>query len=81
MNKVVKPVLIALGLLAGCIALLAGVKSYGVWVISAMAAVLFVIGMMGREKPKESGSGSKTPDAADDKSGPGDPKPKGNDGT
>jgi hypothetical protein len=79
MGKVLKLVLIALGLLALCIAVLAGVKSYGVWVISAVAAVLFVIGMVRREEPK-SGGGSKTPEAPADKSGPGDRDPNKNDG-
>lgn len=81
MGKMLKQVLIALGLLLLCIALLAGVKSYGVWVISAVAVVLFVIGILRKEKPAASGPGQETEESAGPQPGAEAPKRDGNDGS
>jgi hypothetical protein len=51
MNVILKRILIAAGLLVFCVALFAGVKSYGVWVISGVAVVLFILGLLRKEKP------------------------------
>lgn len=48
---VLKRILIAMGLLVFCVVLLAGVKSYGVWVISVVAVVLFLVGLLRKQKP------------------------------
>lgn len=50
MNSIIKRTLIALGLIAFCSAVLAATKSYGVWVISAIAIGLFIVGMLRGEK-------------------------------
>jgi hypothetical protein len=51
MNIVLKRVLIAAGLLVFCGAVFAGVKSYGVWVISGVAFLLFILGLFRKDKP------------------------------
>ena len=81
MGKMLKQVLIALGLLLLCIALLAGVKSYGVWVISAVAVVLFVIGILRKEKPAASGHGQEKQESADPQPGAEAQKRDVNDGS
>lgn len=48
---ILKRILIAAGLLVFCVALFAGVKSYGVWVISGVAIVLFIVGLLRKDKP------------------------------
>jgi hypothetical protein len=65
MNMVLKRILIAAGLIVFCGAVFAGVKSYGVWVITGVAVVLFIVGMLrkdeqagpeGRDKVQDRGS-------------------------
>ena len=51
MNMVLKRVLIAAGLIVFCAAVFAGVKSYGVWVITGVAVVLFIAGLLRKDKP------------------------------
>jgi hypothetical protein len=51
MNRVVKWVLIAAIMIVVCWAVLTATKSYGVWVISGIAVVLFCVGMLGKESP------------------------------
>ncbi len=53
MNAMLKMIVIALALVVACGALLSGVKSYGVWVISAAAVVLFVVGLLRKDEPEE----------------------------
>jgi hypothetical protein len=65
MNLMLKRILIAAGLLAFCIAVLAGVKSYGVWVITGIAAVLFMVGLLRKEPP----SGPEAPDGVRKRNG------------
>jgi len=81
MKILLKRTVIALGLLVVCVAVLAGVKSYGVWVISALAVVLFVLGLLRKDKPAGpgSGEGAQTPDGTE--SGSGEKKRDGSDGT
>jgi hypothetical protein len=50
MNIVLKRILIASGLVVFCGAIFAGVKFYGVWVISVVAVVLFIAGMLRKDK-------------------------------
>ncbi len=50
MKIVLKRVLIAAVLVAICGAVLAATKAYGVWVITGIAALLFVLGLLRREK-------------------------------
>jgi uncharacterized membrane protein (DUF373 family) len=56
MNVVLKRVFIALALVAVCVVILAATKSYGVWVITGFAVLLFILGLLRKEK---------TPDKAD----------------
>lgn len=51
MRVVLKRVLIAAVLVAICAAILAATKAYGVWVITGIAALLFALGLLRREKP------------------------------
>jgi hypothetical protein len=51
MNIILKRVLIAAGLIVFCGALFAGVKTYGVWVITGVAVVLFIAGLLRKDKP------------------------------
>jgi hypothetical protein len=50
MNVVFKRILIAAALMVVCAVILAATKSYGVWVITAIAVVLFVFGLLKKEK-------------------------------
>jgi hypothetical protein len=60
MNIVLKRVLMAAGLIIFCVAIFAGVKSYGVWVITAVAVVLFVVGLLRKDKPAGPGGGDES---------------------
>jgi hypothetical protein len=80
MKTMMKSVLIALGLLGICVALLAGVKSQGVWVISAVAVVLFVLGLLRKEGPQE-GTGGKGDQALPGPQGEAARKRDGSDGS
>jgi hypothetical protein len=51
MNMVLKRVLIAAGLIVFCGAVFAGVKYCGVWVITGVAVVLFIAGLLRKDKP------------------------------
>ena len=51
MNMVLKRVLIAAGLIIFCGAVFVGVKSYGVWVITGVAVILFIAGLLWKDKP------------------------------
>jgi hypothetical protein len=55
MNMVLKRILITVGLIVFCGAVFAGVKSYGVWVITGVAVVLFIAGLLRQDKPVGSG--------------------------
>lgn len=46
-----KRVLIALGLMLFCIAVFAAVKAYGVWVITVVAVILFILGILRKDQP------------------------------
>jgi hypothetical protein len=61
MQGIVKKMLIAAGLVVVCGVILAATKAYGVWVISGIAAVLFVLGLLRKEKSAtgEGGKGEK----------------------
>ena len=50
MQGVVKKVLIAVGLLVVGVVVLTATKAYGVWVISGIAVVLFVLGILRKEQ-------------------------------
>jgi hypothetical protein len=65
MNVVLRRVLIAAGLFVFCGAVFAGVKSYGVWVITGVAVVLFIAGLLRKDKPV----GSRCRDEAQDRDG------------
>lgn len=61
MQGVLKKVLIAVGLVVVCGIILKATKAYGVWVISGIAMVLFVLGLL-RKEPRvtgEEGGGEK----------------------
>lgn len=51
MNIVIKRVLTAVALVAVCVLILLAIKSYGVWVISGIAVVLVIFGLLRREAP------------------------------
>lgn len=51
MNIVIKRVLTAVALVAVCVLILLAIKSYGVWVISGIAVVLAIVGLLRREAP------------------------------
>ena len=51
-----KRVLIALGLMLFCIAVFAAVKAYGVWVITVVAVILFILGILRKDQPAGSES-------------------------
>lgn len=61
MNTVLKRVLIAAALLAVCAAILAATKLYGVWVITGIAVILFILGILRKEDSPGKGG-----DATDD---------------
>jgi hypothetical protein len=52
MNVLLKRILIAAGLIVFCAVLFAGVKAYGVWVITGVAVVLFIVGLLRKDKPE-----------------------------
>ncbi len=62
-----KQILIALGLMAVSVVILTATKTYGIWVISGIAVVLFVLGLLRKEgTPRDSAGGTKPdPDARD----------------
>jgi hypothetical protein len=68
MRVVLKRVLIAAALVAISAAILAATKAYGVWVITGIAALLFVLGLLRREKPP--GRAGEDPDDKEDRSSP-----------
>jgi hypothetical protein len=55
MHVVLKRILIAFGLLVFGGAVFVAVKFYGVWVITGVAVVLFIVGLLRKEKPAGSG--------------------------
>jgi hypothetical protein len=55
MRRVVKQAAIAVVLLVVCGAIFAATKVYGVWVISGVAVVLFVLGLLRKETPRGEG--------------------------
>lgn len=61
MNRVLKRVLIAAGLFVFCAALFAGVRSYGVWVITGVAVVLFIVGLLRKDNPAVPGGRDEPP--------------------
>ena len=70
MNLVLKRILIALALVIVCMVILAATKSYGVWIISAIAIALFLMGVLSKDKcsdkPLEDGDNiAKEPDKND----------------
>jgi hypothetical protein len=46
MNTVLKQALIAAALIAVCAAILAATRRYGVWIITGIAAALFILGLL-----------------------------------
>jgi hypothetical protein len=48
---VLKRMAIAAALVVICVAILAATKAYGVWVITAIAGALFVLGLLRRDEP------------------------------
>ena len=60
MKLVLKRVIMALALLFACIFILGATKSYGVWVISAIAVALFLLGVL---RKGEHTDGTGQPDA------------------
>jgi hypothetical protein len=67
MNMVLKRVLIAAGLIFFCGAVFAGVKSYGVWVITGVAAVLFIAGLLRKDKPAGPGGRDEVQDRGEER--------------
>jgi hypothetical protein len=65
MSVLLKRILIAAGLFVFCAAVFAGVKSYGVWVITGVAVVLFIVGLLRKDRPV----GPESPDGAHDRDG------------
>jgi low affinity Fe/Cu permease len=61
MNLVFKRVILAAALVIVCMAILVATKSYGVWIITAIAIALFLMGVLFREKSpdKTAGDGDK----------------------
>ncbi len=49
MNTVLKRVLIAAALIAVCAVILAATKRYGVWIITGIAVVLFILGLLRKD--------------------------------
>ena len=49
MNTILKRVLIAGALIAICAVILVATKRYGVWIISGIAVVLFILGLLRKE--------------------------------
>jgi len=80
MKILMKRILIALGLLVVSVAIYAGVKAYGVWVISAVAIVLFVLGLLRKDNPAESAGGEEVKMPAGSEIGSGEKKRDGSDG-
>ena len=64
MNVVLKRILIAFGLVVFCGAVFAAVKSYGVWVITGVAGVLFIVGLLRKGKPAGPGGRDEAQDRA-----------------
>ena len=60
MNKVLKRVLIAAALVTVCAVILAATKRYGVWIITGIAVVLFILGLL--RKDDAPGKGGDIPD-------------------
>jgi hypothetical protein len=56
-----RQILIALGLVAVCLIILTAMKAYGVWVISGIAVVLFVLGFLRKEKAAGDSGGEVKP--------------------
>ena len=51
MNTVWKRAVIAAALIAVCAVILAATRRYGVWIITGIAAVLFILGLLRKDKP------------------------------
>ena len=62
MNTVLKRVLIAGALMAICAVILVATKHYGVWIVSGIAVILFILGLL----RKEDDASGKTRDIPDD---------------
>ena len=60
MNTVWKRAVIAAALIAVCAVILAATKRYGVWIITGIAAALFILGLL--RKDKAPGSEGDAPD-------------------
>lgn len=60
MNTVLKRVLIAGALMAICVVVFAATKRYGVWIISGIAVILFILGLL--RKDNASGNKGDLPD-------------------
>ena len=50
MNVVLKRIFIAAALVVVCVVILAAITSYGVWVITGIAVLLFIFGLLRKEK-------------------------------
>ena len=60
MNTTLKRVLIAAALVAVCAVILAATRLYGVWIITGIAVVFFVLGIL--RKDDSPGKGGDVPD-------------------
>jgi hypothetical protein len=60
MNTILKRVLIAVALVAVCAVIFVATKRYGVWIISGIAVVLFILGLL--RKDDAPGKGNDIPD-------------------
>ena len=67
MNIVLKRALIAVALIAICVAILAATRRYGVWIITGIAVVLFILGLL--RKDNDPGKGGDSPNDPDRLSG------------
>ncbi len=70
MNTVLKRALIATALIAVCAVILAATRRYGVWIITGIAVVLFILGLL--RKDTAPGKRGDIPNGADRQPGKGD---------
>jgi len=62
MKLILKQVVIAAGLVAVCVLVLAATRTYGVWVISAIAVVLVLLGLLRKDRsPDQTGKADEAP--------------------
>ncbi len=74
MSAVLKRVMIAAVLLVVCAVIFVLTKRYGVWVITGIAVVLFLVGLLRRDDA--TGGADEVPEDRDTGSSPGDREPR-----